>query len=84
MQRIEIHSRRGSLALGVFGVVEAICALATLLIYVVNSWNAASPVDRLLQLSLIVSAAGGLYLLVVSLENLGLVRLRRARAATSP
>ncbi|HEY6136579.1 MAG TPA: hypothetical protein VI670_02320 [Thermoanaerobaculia bacterium] len=84
MQRIEIHSRRGSLALGVFGVVEAICALATLLIYVVNSWNAASPVDRLLQLSLIVSAAGGLYLLVVSLENLGLARLRRARAATSP
>jgi hypothetical protein len=84
MQRIEIHSRRGSLALGVFGVVEAICALATLLIYVVNSWNAASPVDRLLQLSLIVSAAGGLYLLAVSLENLGLVRLRRARAATSP
>ena len=83
MQRIEIHSRRGSLALGVVGVVEAICALATLLIYVVNSWNAASPVDRLLQLSLIVSAAGGLYLLVVSLENLGLVRLRRARAATS-
>jgi len=83
MQRIEIHSRRGSLALGVVGVVEAICALATLLIYVVNSWNAASPVDRLLQLSLIVSAAGGLYLLIVSLENLGLVRLRRARAATS-
>lgn len=83
MQRIEIHSRRGSLALGVVGVVEVLCALATLLIYVVNSWNAASPVDRLLQLSLIVSAAGGLYLLIVGLENLGLVRLRRARPATS-
>lgn len=83
MQRIEIQSRRGSLVLGVVGVVEAICALATLLIYVVNSWGAASPVDRLLQLSLIVSAAGGLYLLIVGLENLGVLRLRRASAATS-
>ncbi|HKS21954.1 MAG TPA: hypothetical protein VJZ76_04085 [Thermoanaerobaculia bacterium] len=83
MQRIEIQSRRGSLALGVVGVVVAVCALATLLIYVVNSWGAASPVDRLLQLSLIVSAAGGLYLLIVGLENLGVLRLRRASAATS-
>ena len=83
MQRIEIHSRRGSLALGVVGVVEAICALATLLIYVVNSWGAASSLDRLLQLSLVVSAAGGLYLLIVGLENLGVLRLRRASAATS-
>jgi hypothetical protein len=83
MQRIEIHSRRGSLALGVVGVVDAICAIATLMIYVVNSWGAASPVDRLLQLSLIVSAAGGLYLLMVGLQNLGVPRLRRASAATS-
>jgi hypothetical protein len=83
MQRIEIHSRRGSLALGVVGVVEALCALATLLIYVVNSWGAASPIDRLLQLSLVASAAGGLYLLIVGLQNLGAPRLRRASAATS-
>jgi hypothetical protein len=83
MQRIEIHSRRGSLALGVVGVVAAVCALATLLIYVVNSWGAASSLDRLLQLSLVVSAAGGLYLLIVGLENLGVLRLRRASAATS-
>ena len=43
MQRIEIHSRRGSLALGVVGVVDAVCAIATLFVYVVNSWGAASP-----------------------------------------
>ncbi len=86
MQRIEIHSRRGSLALGIVGVVDAVCAVATLLIYIVNSWGAASPVDRLLQLSLIVSAAGGVYLLAVGLENLGVRRAfrpRRASAATS-
>jgi len=86
MQRIEIHSRRGSLALGVVGVVDAVCAIATLFIYVVNSWGAASPVDRLLQFSLIVSAAGGLYLLAVGLENLGVrhvLRHRRASPATS-
>ncbi len=86
MQRIEIHSRRGSVALGVVGIVDAICAIAILMFYVVNSWDAASSVDRLLQLSLIVSAAGGLYLLVVGLENLGLrrgLRLRRASPATS-
>ena len=82
MQRIEIHSRRGSLALGVVGVVNAVCAIATLLVYVVNSWGAASPVDRLLQLSLIVSAAGGIYLLAVGLENLGVRRVLRARRAS--
>jgi hypothetical protein len=83
MQRIEIRSRRGSLALGFVGVVDAVCALATLWFYIVRSWDAASPLDRLLQLSLIVSAAGGLYLLIVGLENLGLLRLRRASPATS-
>ena len=83
MQRIEIHSRRGSLALGVVGIIDAICAVVLLMIYVVNSWGAASSLDRLLQFSLIVSAAGGLYLLIIGLENLGLLRLHRASAATS-
>ena len=82
MQPIEIHSRRGSLALGVVGVVDAVCAIATLFVYVVNSWGAASPVDRLLQFSLIVSAAGGVYLLAVGLENLGVRRVLRPRRAT--
>jgi len=82
MRRIEIHSRRGSLALGVVGVVDAVCAIATLFIYVVNSWGAASPVDRLLQLSLILSAAGGMYLLAVGLENLGVRRVLRPRRAS--
>lgn len=87
MQRIEIHSRRGNLALGVVGVICAVCALATLLFYVVNTWNAASALDRLLQLSLIVSAAVGIYFLAVGLSNLRGFRrelpARRASAATS-
>ena len=84
MQRIEIHSRRGSVALGIIGVVDAVCAIATLLVYIVNSWGAASPVDRLLQFSLIVSAAGGVYLLAVGLENLGVRRaLRPPRASAA-
>jgi len=86
MQRIEIHSRRGSLALGFAGVVDVVCAIAILLIYVVNSWGAASMLDRLLQFSLMVSAAGGIYLLAVGLANLGVqahprLRLRRALPA---
>ena len=86
MKRIEIHSLRGSLSLGVGGVVDAVCAIATLFVYVVNSWGAASPIDRLLQLSLILSAAGGIYLLAVGLENLRVrhvLRPRRASSATS-
>jgi glucose uptake protein GlcU len=86
MQRIEIHSRRGSLALGVVGVVDAVCAIGTLFVYLVTSWGAASTIDRLLQFSLIVSALGGIYLLAVGLENLGVrraLRPRRASAATS-
>lgn len=93
MQRIEIQSRRGSLALGAVGVIEVVCALAILLMYVVRSWGAASALDHLLQLSLIISAAGGLYLFFVGAENLGVrrqppmfrraIRARRASAATS-
>lgn len=81
MQRIEIQSRRGSLALGVVGVVDVVCAVGLLFIYLVSSWDAASILDRLLQFSLIVSAAGGVYLLGVGLANLGVqpqLRLRRA------
>ena len=90
MHQIEIHSRRGSLALGVVGVVEVVCAVATLFVYIVNSWGAASPLDRLLQLTLIASAMGGLYFFIVSAENLGIRRqplLRRViparRASTA-
>jgi hypothetical protein len=81
MHRIEIHSRRGSLALGVIGVIDVVCAVATLFIYIVKSWDAASSLDRLLQLTLIASAVGGLYLFFVGVENLGIRRqplLRRA------
>jgi uncharacterized membrane protein len=77
----EIHSRRGSVALGIVGVVSTVCAIATLLIYVVSAWDAASVIDHLLQLSLLVSAAVGVYLLFVGLENLGVhphLRFRRA------
>lgn len=80
----EIHSRKGSLALGIVGVISALCAMATLLLYVVNSWGAASAVDRLLQLSLVMSAAAGLYLLLVGLQSLGVhphLRVRRAPRA---
>jgi hypothetical protein len=77
----EIHSRRGSFALGIVGVASVLCALGTLLLYVVRSWGAASALDRLLQLSLIISAAVGLYLLLVGLQSLGVhphLPLRRA------
>jgi hypothetical protein len=88
----EIHSRRGSVALGIVGVVSMVCAIATLLLYVISAWGAASVIDHLLQLSLLGSAAVGLYLLLVGLENLGVhpqlrlrraSRSRRASAATS-
>jgi hypothetical protein len=76
----EIHSRRGGLALGIVGVVSAVCAVGTLLLYVVSSWGAASTVDRLLQFSLVVSAAG-LYLLLVGLQSLGVNRHPRLKRA---
>src|SRR5947209_8056176 len=77
----EIHSRRGSLALSIVGVISVVCAIGTLMLYVISSWGANSTVDHLLQLSLLVSAAVGLYLLLVGLHNLGVqphLRLRRA------
>lgn len=77
----EIHSRRGSVALGIVGVASAVCALGTLLLYVVQSWGAASTLDRLLQLSLVISAAVGLYLLLVGLQSLGVHPHRPLRRA---
>lgn len=90
---MQIQSRRGSLALGIVGVVSVVSAVATLLIYVVRSWDAASILDRLLQFSLIVSAAVGLYFVVIGVQNFGVhphlrlvkrgPRARQASAATS-
>jgi hypothetical protein len=77
----EIHSRRGSVTLGIVGVASAFWALGTLLLYVIRSWGAASALDRLLQLSLVISAAVGLYLFLVGLQSLGVhphLPLRRA------
>lgn len=76
MHRLEIHSKKGSMALGLAGVVDVLLASATLLIYVATSWGAIGTVDLLLQLMLVGSAAAGLVLSVIALHNLGILHRR--------
>jgi hypothetical protein len=78
MHRVEIHSKKGSLALGVAGLVDVLCALATLLIYVNVSWGAIGTLDLVLQLMLVGSAVAGLLLSAIALDNLGVLHRRGA------
>jgi NADH:ubiquinone oxidoreductase subunit 6 (subunit J) len=76
--RIEIHSRWGNVALAVVGVVYLVGAVATLLYYLVTSWDASALTDRVLQLTLAASALAGAFLLLTAADNLG-VHFRQRR-----
>ncbi len=70
--RIEIRSRPGNVALAVVGAIYLICAVATLLFYVVTTWGASALTDRVLQLTLAFSAAAGAFFLATGTGNLGM------------
>jgi hypothetical protein len=72
--RIEVRSRPGNAVLGVLGVFYLIFAAALFAYDLVQTWGAASTMDRVVQAALIVSAIAGVMFIVIALRNFGLLR----------
>jgi hypothetical protein len=78
MINVPVHSRSGNVVIAMLGGVYTVSAFAMLVWFVIDVWRAAAFVDRALQFCLVASAACGVWLLVVALENLGVTMSRRA------
>lgn len=79
MLRFFVRSRIGNVVLAVVGAIYAIAALSILGWYVMKTWTAADSVDQLLQFALLAAGGCALWLLLNSLENLGVRRNAGAR-----
>ena len=77
MINVPVHSRSGNVVIATLGGVYAVSAFAMLVWFVIDVWRAAGFVDRALQFCLVASAACGVWLLVIALENLGVTLSRR-------
>ena len=75
--RIEVRSRAGNAVLGVLGVSYLVSAVALFVYDLVQTWGAASIVDRFVQAALIVSAIAGGFFIVIALRNFALQRASR-------
>lgn len=71
MSRVVVRSRSGNLVLAVLGAIYSVGAIAALVAFAVDVWNAAAITDRALQLGLIAAAGCGVWFLLTGLENLG-------------
>lgn len=71
MVRVLVRSRSWNLLLAVIGAVYTLGAIAALVAFAVDVWNAAAMMDRALQVGLIAAAVCGVWFLVTGLENLG-------------
>jgi len=72
MLRIPVQSRKGNLALIVLGTLYSLGALTVLARFIIDVQNAAGSLDRLMQMSLVVSALCGIWFIVSALQNLGI------------
>lgn len=77
MARVVVRSRSGNVVLAVLGIVYALSAIVILIALTTEAWNAAAIIDRAIQLSLLASAACGVWFVVIALENLGIRFSRR-------
>lgn len=76
MARVVVRSRSGNLVLMGVGAIYTLAAIAALIAFTVDVWDAAALTDRALAIGLIVSAACGIWFLATGLRNLG-VRVGR-------
>ncbi|HEU4889277.1 MAG TPA: hypothetical protein VFV49_15430 [Thermoanaerobaculia bacterium] len=78
--RLPVRSRRWNWALAILGAIYAVSAIALLVWFVIDVWNAAGIPDRILQFALLGSALYGIWVFVKALENLGIRSQRRWHA----
>ncbi|MGZ8711398.1 MAG: hypothetical protein ACXW28_14350 [Thermoanaerobaculia bacterium] len=82
--RVEIHSKRGNVAIGVLGVVYAISGFVLFIVHFVQTWGAASLTDRAIQILLIGVIALSIWLVQIAARGLGVHFWRSGARATSP
>jgi len=78
--RIQLRSRTGSIVVGILGVVYAVAAAAILVLYVVETWAAASLIDRALQLALAGVIVISAWFMIIAARSLGIPLSRRRGA----
>ena len=88
--RVRLRSRIGSIILGILGLTYAITATVLLILYVVDTWGAASLTDRALQVVLAGAVLVAAWFMTIAANSLGIslsrrrsVQPHRAGAATS-
>lgn len=80
--RVEIHSKRGNVAIGVLGVVYAISGFVLLGVHFIQTWGATSLTDRAIQILLIGVIALSAWFVHISARGLS-VHFRRGARETS-
>ena len=80
--RVEIRSRAGNVVVGILGVGYAVAAVVLLTVHLVQTWEAASLVDRAIQLLLVGVLVAAIWFVVIAARGLGVaLRPRSARGA---
>ena len=69
--RVALRSRAGNIVIAVLGVTYAVSAVILLVLYVLDTWGAASLIDRVLQLALVGAAIAGVLFIAIAGQNLG-------------
>lgn len=75
MVRVTIHSRTGNRVLAVAGAFYAIAGLALFAWFLVDTWGAATMIDRALQMLLVGAIALGLWFIQIARMNLTTVQI---------
>lgn len=74
--RVEIHSRRGNVVIGFVGVLYALSGLALLSLHIMQTFGAASLLDRAIQLLLLTVIGVSAWFMSIAARGLQ-IRLRR-------
>ena len=80
--RVEIHSRRGNVAIGVLGIVYAVSAISLIVVHFMQTWGAASLTDRAIQILLVGVILLSAWFIAIAARGLGIRRARRHRTAS--
>jgi hypothetical protein len=70
VKRVLVRSRNGNVILAFVGAVYALSAVAVLAWFVADVWRAARTIDLLMQVTLVASAAVGVWFIAIGLDNL--------------
>lgn len=71
MVKIKLHSRVGSLVVGVLGAAYFVLGLSLLAWYLTETWDTAGMLDRAMQFMLLAVAILGAWFVSIAMTNLG-------------